>query len=130
VDKACIDSTSTDDEVAMLPYAKVISLGGQSIMDRGAAAVLGAKSCIFVKDEKGLYTANPKTDKNATFIPKITVGELLEKDLDDLIVERVVLDYLACASSTREIQIIDGLEKGNLTRALQGEHVGTIISAD
>jgi molybdenum storage protein len=25
------------------------------------------------------------------------------------------------------IQIINGLEKGNLTRALEGEHVGTMI---
>jgi len=26
-----------------------------------------------------------------------------------------------------QIQIINGMEEGNITRALQGEHVGTII---
>jgi isopentenyl phosphate kinase len=31
---------------------------------------------IFVLDEDGLYTANPKTDKNATFIEKATVKDL------------------------------------------------------
>jgi molybdenum storage protein len=32
------------------------------------------------------------------------------------------------AQSTRSIQIINGLKPGNLTRALAGERVGTIIS--
>ena len=31
---------------------------------------------IFVIDEDGLYTSNPKTDKNATFIEKATIDEL------------------------------------------------------
>jgi molybdenum storage protein len=30
----------------------------------------------------------------------------------------------------RSVQVINGLTPGNLTRALAGEHVGTIISAD
>src|SRR5215471_15892829 len=37
------------------------------------AEQFGCKAMIFVKDENGLYTANPKTDKNATFIPKTSV---------------------------------------------------------
>src|ERR687884_986187 len=37
---------------------------------------LGARSMIFVKDEEGLYTADPKKDCSAKFIPKITVEEL------------------------------------------------------
>jgi molybdenum storage protein len=34
------------------------------------------------------------------------------------------------ATHQRSIQVINGLERGNLTRALNGEHVGTIITAD
>jgi len=94
------------------------------------AEVMGAASCTFVKDEKGLYTANPKHDKNATFIPRISVAELKAMDLPDLVVEPVILDYLERARSVRQIQVIDGRVKGNLTRALNGEHVGTIIYAD
>jgi molybdenum storage protein len=30
----------------------------------------------------------------------------------------------------RKIQIINGLKKGNITKALNGEHVGTIIYAE
>ncbi|MFT5049250.1 MAG: molybdenum storage protein [Chlamydiales bacterium] len=92
--------------------------------------VFSARSMIYVKDERGLYTADPKKDKNAKFIPKITVDELLEQDLQDVVVERSVLELMKNAKSRRSIQIINGLEKGNLTRALAGEHVGTIISAD
>ena len=92
--------------------------------------VFGARSMIYVKDEDGLYTADPKKDKHATFIPQITVDELHAMNLPDLVVERPVLDFLKRAERRRSIQIINGLVPGNLTRALNGEHVGTIISAD
>src|ERR1700744_3381345 len=36
------------------------------------AEQFGCKAMIYVKDENGLYTANPKTSKDATFIPKIS----------------------------------------------------------
>ena len=58
-----------------------------------------------------------------------TLDELLAMDLDDLVVERVVLDYLKHARHTREIQIVNGLERGNLTAAVEGRDVGTIIHA-
>jgi molybdenum storage protein len=92
--------------------------------------VFGTRSMIYIKDEDGLYTADPKKDKGAKFIPKITVGELKEMDLEDVVVERAVLDLMENAESRRSIQVINGLVKGNLTRALEGEEVGTIITAD
>src|SRR5919112_1743169 len=79
---------------------------------------LGARSMIYVKDEEGLYTADPKKDSNAKFIPKITVDELLELDLGDVVLERVVFDLMKNAKNRRSVQIINGLKKGNLTRAL------------
>lgn len=45
------------------------------------AEVYGCRSMIFVKDEDGLYTANPKSDPKATLIPEITVDELIAADL-------------------------------------------------
>jgi len=90
---------------------------------------LGARSMIYVKDEEGLYTADPKKDRNAKFIPSITVDELLELDLGDVVLERVVFDLMKNAKNRRRVQIINGLKKGNLTRALNGEPVGTIITA-
>ena len=84
---------------------------------------------IFVKDENGLYTANPKTSKTAKFIPKITVDEMKAKGLHDSILEFPMLDLLKEARHIHEVQVVNGLVAGNLTRALAGEHVGTIISA-
>jgi molybdenum storage protein len=91
------------------------------------ADLIGARDCIFVKDEKGLYTDDPKKNEKAEFIPEITVKELLDMDLDDLIVERPCLEILRNSEVIEKIQVINGLEEGNITRALAGEHVGTII---
>ena len=93
------------------------------------AEQFGCKRMIYVKDENGLYTANPKTAKKPTFIPKISVAEMKKKGLQDSILEFPVLDLLASSRHVREVQIINGLVPGNLTRALNGEHVGTIITA-
>jgi molybdenum storage protein len=93
------------------------------------AEQFGCKAMIYVKDENGLYTANPKTAKGATFIPKIAVAEMKAKGLQDSILEFPVLDLLAAARCIRQVQIVNGLVPGNLTRALAGEHVGTIITA-
>jgi molybdenum storage protein len=92
--------------------------------------VFGARSMIYVKDEDGLYTADPKKERHAKFIPKISVSELNAMDLDDVVVERAVLEIMPNAENRRSIQIINGLVPGNLTRALNGEPVGTIITAD
>ena len=94
------------------------------------AEQFGCKQMIYVKDEDGLFTANPKTDKHATFIPQVTVNEMKAKGLQDSILEFPVLDLLQAAHHVRQVQVVNGLVPGNLTRALAGEHVGTIISAD
>src|SRR6202789_28829 len=93
------------------------------------AEQFGCKAMIYVKDEEGLYTANPKTSKGATFIPKISVNEIKAKGLQDSIIEFPVLDSLTSAHYARQVQIVNGLVRGNLTRALAGEHVVTIITA-
>jgi molybdenum storage protein len=71
----------------------------------------------------------PKKNRNAKLIPKITAQELLDMDPSDLVIERVVLEYMQRAVHVREVQVISGLKSGNLTRALASEHVGTIIIA-
>lgn len=91
------------------------------------AEVFGAKKMIYVKDEDGLYTADPKKDATATHISRISVQELLRRDLDDLIVERAVLELMLNARNVREIQFVNGLKPGQLTAALDGQRVGTII---
>jgi molybdenum storage protein len=98
--------------------------------DTGAfltAEVVGTHRCILVKDERGLYTADPKKQPEADFIAEIEVQELLALDLEDLAVERAMLQALARSRSVREVLIVNGRDPGTLTRALAGENPGTRI---
>jgi molybdenum storage protein len=95
-----------------------------------SAEVLGAKRALFIKDEDGLYSDDPKKNPSARLIPKIGARELLKMDLPDLVIERVVIEYLTRSRSCKELQIVNGLKKGLVTRALAGEDVGTIIYQD
>jgi len=91
------------------------------------AEVFGARKMIYVKDEDGLYAADPKKDPEAVHIPRISVQELLARDLDDLVVERAVLELMLKARNIHEIQFVNGLKPGELTAALDGAPVGTVI---
>lgn len=91
------------------------------------AEVLGAQRCILVKDEPGLMTADPKKDPSARFIPEIEVADLLAMGLNDLPVERSMLQALQNARSVREVLLVNGQQPGDLTRALRGENPGTRI---
>ncbi len=98
--------------------------------DSGAfltAEVAGSSRVILVKDEPGLYTADPKKDLHARFIKEIEVEELQALDLEDLPIERALLDFMKRARSVKEILLINGLEPGQLTRALEGENPGSRV---
>jgi len=88
---------------------------------------MGAQTCIFVKDRDGLYDKDPAHHLDAKLIERIGARELMARNLDSLIVDRTVIETLQNARFVKQIQIINGLEKGRLTRALDGEHVGTIV---
>jgi molybdenum storage protein len=92
-----------------------------------SAEFLGCKRAIFIKDEDGLYTDDPKKNPEATHIPRITANALLEQDLPDLIVERVCVDYLRRSRWVKELQVVNGLKPGEVTKALNFEEAGTII---
>jgi molybdenum storage protein len=93
------------------------------------AEFLGARSCIFVKDERGALHRRPEEGPGRRVKPRITAQELLDRDLNDVAVERVVLEHMLRAKHIQEVRIINGLVAGNLLRALDREHVGTVIEA-
>jgi molybdenum storage protein len=94
------------------------------------AEAFGARSMIFVKDEDGLFTDDPKKNQKAKFIPEISISELRERDLDDLILERACIDMISRARHAKAVQVVNGMVPGRITAALKGEHVGTIIYQD
>jgi len=89
--------------------------------------VFGARSVILLKDVDGIYTADPKIDPSAEFIPEATAQEIIDRKLRTLPIEPVVLDLLTRAKLARSIRVINGLTPGNLTRALKGDSIGTLI---
>lgn len=91
------------------------------------AEVMGASRCILVKDEQGLYTADPKKDSSAELIEEIEVNELISRDLEDLAVERAMLEALSNARSVEEVLLVNGRERGSLSQAVAGEGFGTRI---
>lgn len=91
------------------------------------ADLIGARNVLFIKDENGLYTDDPKKNPDAGFIPKIGARELMERNLEDLVIERPCLDIIQNSEVIESVQVINGLTPGNIQGALRGEHVGTII---
>jgi molybdenum storage protein len=103
--------------------------------DTGAfliADAYGAARTIYVKDVDGVFTSDPATaaEGEAELISRAGAGELLAMDLPTLPLDRLVLELMGDAKHVTEIQIVNGLVHGNVTKALRGEHVGTIIHAD
>lgn len=93
--------------------------------------VFGVRKVILIKDVDGVYDVDPKSGPKgkAKFIPEISAADLMEKKFATLPIEPVLLELMTRARLVREVQIVNGLVAGNLTRALAGEHVGTVVRA-
>ncbi|HII75986.1 MAG TPA: uridylate kinase [Methanolinea sp.] len=94
-----------------------------------AAEVLGAKNLVLVKNVDGLYTANPFLHEDAERIPDITASELLDMNLDDMVLEKKVVELLLYAKNVHEVKIVNGHTPGNVRKVLSGGMPGTIIRA-
>jgi molybdenum storage protein len=94
-----------------------------------SAEFLGARRALFIKDEDGLYSDDPKKNPAATHIKRISAAELIARGLPDVVLERIVIEYLPRAQWCKELQVINGLKPGQVLAALRGEDVGSIIHA-
>jgi molybdenum storage protein len=100
--------------------------------DTGAflmAEVVGAKNCILGKNVDGLYTEDPFANPDAEFIADITADELLEMNMEDMVLEPMAVELLRDAVHVKEIKVVNAHVPGNITRAMNGERVGTLIRA-
>jgi molybdenum storage protein len=95
------------------------------------ADVLAFKQLIYVKDVDGMYTADPKTDANATLIKRATLAELVDDDghlkQADSVLDKQLFWAWKRSRNIKRIQIVNGLVRGQLTAALDGQDVGTVI---
>jgi uridylate kinase len=72
---------------------------------------------------EGVYTADPKEDGNAEFLPEITAREALERGLK-------VMDSTAlslCMDNHMPIVVFNMNTEGNIDRIISGERVGTLV---
>lgn len=91
------------------------------------AEVLGMKKVIFIKDEDGLYTKDPKKHSDAEFIPHIYLEDLLAQFPEECILDHKLFHAWKTARHVDQVQIVNGLKPGQFTDALNGLPVGTII---
>jgi len=94
-----------------------------------SAEFLGARRALFIKDEDGLYSDDPKKNSDAVHIPRISAQDLIDRGLPDVVLERKVIEYLQRSQWCKELQIVNGLKPGQVLAALKGDDVGSIIHA-
>jgi molybdenum storage protein len=94
------------------------------------AEVLGMKQIIFVKDEDGLYDRDPKKDPSAKKYDRLTLEQLLANPPRENIVDEELFRAWSSAKNVGRVVIVNGLVRGQLTRALDGEDVGTVITKE
>ena len=74
----------------------------------------------------GIYTADPKTDPKAERIERITHREAIERGLRVMDVTAISL----AMENRLPVCVFDISRPGNITRALMGERLGSLISTD
>lgn len=94
--------------------------------DTGAALRAAETNCdIILKatNVDGVYTADPKKDKNATKYNEISYLEVINKKLN-------VMDFTAitlCMDNEIPIYVFDVNKEGNLLKVIKEEQIGTIV---
>ena len=88
------------------------------------AAELEADVIIKATKVDGVYTDDPMKNSDATLIEKISYNDVLQDDLR-------VIDPAAislCRENNIPIIVLNIFKKGNITKAINGEDIGTLIS--
>jgi len=73
---------------------------------------------------EGVYTGDPKTDPDATFIPQITFMEAIEKRLRVMDLTALTL----CMENKLPINVFNMDDESNIERIVSGERVGTLVT--
>lgn len=99
------------------PYFTTDTTAALRAMEINANVILMAKNGV-----DGVYTSDPRTDKNAKIIKELTFKELIDKNLK-------VMDQTAASliqNSDIEIRVF-AMQKGNMLKVLSGDDIGTTV---
>ena len=103
---------------AGMPYFSTDTVSVQRALETGCAEVLMGKNGV-----DGVYTADPRTDPTATKLDELTFTRALVEGLE-------VMDAAAlsmCRDNGVPMRVFGLEETGNVTRALLGERIGTLL---
>jgi len=106
---------------AGMPYFSTDTVAVQRLLETGCQEVLMAKNGV-----DGVYSADPKTDPTATRYERLTYNEALVKGLK-------VVDATAfslCKDNDVHMRVFGMDTPGNVTKALRGDRIGTLVVAD
>lgn len=87
------------------------------------AMEVGAQLMVKATNVDGVYSADPKKDKNAVFFPKLSYMDVLTKELK--VMDSTSISLLK--DNKIPVRVIDLNVSGILKRVVQGENVGTLI---
>lgn len=118
--------------IEYLENGYVVVIGGGTgnpyfTTDTGSALrAIEIKADIILKGTRvdGIYTADPEKDPSATKYESITYDEAYNKNLK-------VMDLTAftmCKENNMPMLVFDMNTKGNLTKVLSGENIGTLVT--
>lgn len=118
--------------IEYLEQGYVVLIGGGTgnpyfTTDTGSALrAIEIKADIILKGTRvdGIYTADPEKDPAATKFETITYTEAYERNLK-------VMDLTAftlCKENNMPMLVFDMNTKGNLTKVLEGENIGTLVT--
>jgi len=128
---------SVGEAVAVLSKKKVMVMGGlkPGITTDTVATLLANrwKADLFIKgsDQEGIYTSDPRKDKNSVKLDKITYAQLVKiigtKHTPGIhsIVDPVAAGMLA--RSKTKLIVFNGKKPENVTDAVHGRKIGTLV---
>jgi len=121
------DTTATDE----------ITFGDNDFLAAQVALLLGARQLVLLTDTAGLHTADPRRDADAKLVERVDdPSELLRYDIGNRTSQfgsggmrsKVAAAEMATAAGV-EVVVCDGTLPDGLSRAVEGECVGTLFPA-
>ncbi|MBI2153086.1 MAG: UMP kinase [Candidatus Rokubacteria bacterium] len=90
------------------------------------AVEIGAEVILKATKVDGVYSADPKKDKGAKRLPRLSYIEVLNRGLQVMDATAISL----CMDNKLPIVIFDLTRRGNIKRIVLGESVGSVVTSD
>lgn len=104
---------------AGLPFFSTDTVAAQRALETHCTEVLVGKNGV-----DGVYTADPRVDPAATRLQDVTYGDALAQGLK--VVDAAA--FALCMENDLDMRVFGMTEPGNVTAALRGETIGTLVS--